>query len=135
MRRTIPLALIACLALAGCSESADDTARDCAAALTSRTGGDPADKPTVSQAEARVDAFDDTLADMVRQGHREIAEEAADTVTGKSEEAGGTRPKACEPLSEDEFTVLVMAKTISGLGWTDEEGQFNKLKMAERLGD
>jgi len=28
-----------------------------------------------------------------------------------------------------------MAKTISGLGWTDEEGQFNKLKMAERLGD
>ena len=28
-------------------------------------------------------------------------------------------------------TVLLMAKAIDGLGWTDEDGKFDKLKMAD----
>lgn len=135
MRRTILPAAILLLAGAavGCS-NADDKAKECAAALTDRTGGDPADTPTVSEAKERVDALDKTLADMVRTGYQGVARDASDTLDRKTEEGGKGRPEACESLSEDDYTVLLMAKAINGLGWTDEDGQFDKLKMAEGLG-
>lgn len=135
MRRTATL-LAACLlavGAVGCSKS--ETAEDCAAALTERTGGDAADKPTVKEAEERVDALDKTLADMVRSGYQSVAKDAADTLDAKTREGGKDRPEECEPLSEDDYTVLSMAKAIDGLGWTDKEGQFDKLKMVESLGN
>lgn len=119
----------------GCSKSGNETAKDCAAALTDRTGGDTADKPTVSEAEERVEALDETLADMVRSGYADAAKDASDAVEEKTEEGGKNRPEACESLSEDDYTALLMAKAIDGLGWTDEGGKFDKLKMAEGLGD
>ncbi|WP_406202473.1 MULTISPECIES: hypothetical protein [unclassified Streptomyces] len=139
MRRTTTTLLAACLLLAvvaaGCSKSDDENAKDCAAALTERTGSDPADKPTVSEAEKRVDALDKTLADMVRSGYTSVAKDAADTVEQKTKEGGKGWPEACKALSEDDYTVLLMAKAIDGLGWTDKGGQFDKLKMVEGLGD
>jgi hypothetical protein len=136
MRRTTILLAVACLlagAAAGCS-NADDEAKECAAALTDRTGGDPADTPTVSEAEERVDAFDKTLADMVRSGYVGVAEEAHDMAETEFVESGKDRPEGCESLSEDDYTALLTAKVIGGLGWTDEDGRFDKLKMAENLG-
>lgn len=135
MRRTTILLTTCLLAVGavGCSKSDDDSAKDCAAALTERTGGDAADTPTVSEASQRVDALDETLADMVRQGYQGPAKDAADTLEKKTQEGGKSRPKACEPLSEDDYTALLTAKTINGLGWTDEDGQFNKLKMVQSL--
>lgn len=134
MRRTTTLLAVCLLAAAtaGCSQS-DENAKECAAALTERTGGDPADKPTISEAEERVDALDKTLAGMVPQ-YANVAREASDTLERKTEEGGEGRPGVCEPLSEDDYTVLLMAKAIDGLGWTNEEGQFDKLKMVESLG-
>ncbi|MGW7262403.1 hypothetical protein [Streptomyces sp. NPDC054842] len=44
-------------------------------------------------------------------------------------QAGGKkRPEACEPLLEDDYNTLLMAEAIDASGWTDEDGQFNKLK-------
>lgn len=135
MRHTTTALLATVLLLAGgavgCSKSGDDTAQDCATALTEQTGGNSADKPTVSEAQERVDAFDDTLAGMVRSGYEGPAKDAADALEAKTKEGGKSRPEACEPLSEDDYTVLLMAKAIDGLGWTDEDGQFDKLKMAD----
>jgi len=75
--RRITILLAACLLLAGaavgCSKSGDENAEDCATALTERTGGDAADTPTVSEAAKRVDALDDTLADMVKSGYESAA--------------------------------------------------------------
>ncbi|WAX79077.1 hypothetical protein [Streptomyces sp. KMM 9044] len=138
MRRTTILLAAACLlvgAAVGCSKSSGDKAEDCATALTERTGGDSADTPTVSEAEKRVDALDTTLADMVRTGYEGVAKDAADTVEKKTKEGGKSRPEACEPLSENDYTVLLMAKTIHGLGWTDKDGQFDKLRMVKGLSD
>ena len=136
MRRTATL-LAACLLLAGTAAgcSNDESAKDCATALTERTGGDSADTPTVKEAKERVDALDETLAGMVRMGHVEVAKDAADVVEEKTKEGGESRPEACGPLSEDDYAVLLMAKAIDGLGWTDKDGQFDKLKMVESLGD
>jgi alcohol dehydrogenase class IV len=137
MNRT-NIALLAVLLLAvgtfGCS-SGDDEAKDCATALTARTGGRSDDKPTVEEAKARVDAFDKTLASMARSGSQGLASDAFDAMADKAKEGGETRPDACKPLSEDDYTVLQMAKSIDGLGWTDKDGQFDKLKMAQGLGN
>jgi len=138
MRRITVLLAAACLlavGAVGCSKSDDENAADCAAALTDRTGGDPADKPTVSEAAERVDALDKTLADMVRTGYEGVAKDASDTVEKKTQEGGKSRPEACESLSEDDYTVLLMAKSIDGLGWTGEGGEFDKLKMLDGLRD
>lgn len=136
MRRTTIL-LAACLlavGAVGCSKSDDENAKDCATALTERTGGDAADTPTVSEAAERVDALDKTLASMVRSGYASVAKDASDTVEKKTQEGGKGRPKECEALSEDDYNVLLMAKSIDALGWTGEDGKFDKLKMVEGLG-
>ncbi len=139
MRHTTTVLLLTAVLLAagsaGCSKSGDENAKDCATALTDRTGGKPGDTPTVSEAEERVDALDKTLADMVRSGYEGVAKDAADAVEEKTKEGGKSRPEACEALSEDDYTTLLMAKAIGGLGWTGEGGEFDKLKMVEGLGD
>ncbi|MGW2082135.1 hypothetical protein ACWCOW_35345 [Streptomyces sp. NPDC001939] len=136
MHRTAT-ALLAALLLAGtavgCSKSGDENARDCAAALTERTGGKPMDKPTVKEAKERVNAFDKTLASMVRSGYTDASKQAFDTMAAKAKEGGKGRPKACGSLSENDYTALQMAKAIDALGWTDKDGQFDKLKMAKGL--
>ncbi|APY88184.1 hypothetical protein DCW30_05805 [Streptomyces alfalfae] len=136
MRHTTVTLLTTCLLLAAatvsCSKSADENARDCATALTKRTGGDSADTPTVSEAEKRTDALDDTLAGMVRAGHASLAKDAADAVEKKSKK-GQSRPEACEPLAEDDYKALLMAKAIDGLGWTDKDGKFDKNKMLDGI--
>jgi hypothetical protein len=133
MRRitTALLAVLLTAGAAGCSKSYDEKAEDCAAALTERAGGDSADAPTVSEAEARVDALDETLAYMVRRGYVPAARKAEETVEEKTKEGEKDRPKACEPLSKDDYRLLLMANAIADLGWTDEDGQFDKLKMVK----
>ncbi|WP_019054957.1 hypothetical protein [Streptomyces prunicolor] len=137
MRRTTTVLLLTAALTAGavgCSKSGDETAKDCATALTARTGGKPADTPTVNEAKERVDALDKTLAGMVRSGYETVAKQAADALEQKTKAGGKSRPGACKPLSEDDYTTLLMAKSIDGLGWTDEGGKFDKLKMADSLG-
>jgi hypothetical protein len=138
LRHTTTATLLATLLLAGaavgCSKSDDEKAKDCATALTERTGGKPGDTPTVSEAKKRVDAFDKTLAKMVRSGYDAAAKDAFDTMKTKTEEGGKSRPEGCGPLNEDDYTALLVAKSIDGLGWTGEGGEFDKLKMVESLG-
>ncbi|MFE6157744.1 hypothetical protein ACFQ7F_02345 [Streptomyces sp. NPDC056486] len=64
-----------------------------------------------------------------------MAKDASNAVEKKTKEGGKSRPEACEPLSDNDYTALLMAKAIDGLGWTDKDGQFDKLKMVEGLGD
>ena len=138
MRNTTTALLLTAVLAAGavgCSKSGDENAKDCAAALTDRTGGKAGDKPTVKEAEDRAAALDTALADMVRSGYEDVAKDAFDAVEKKTKAGGKDRPEACEPLPEDDYTALLMAKAIGGLGWTGEGGEFDKLKMVESLGD
>jgi hypothetical protein len=137
MRHTTTV-LLATLLLAGgavgCSKSGDENAKDCSTALTERTGGNSTDKPTVSEAKERVDAFDKTLAGMVRSGYESLANDAFAKLEKKTEQGGKERPEACKSLAKDDYTALQMATAINGLGWTGKGGQFDKLKMADGLG-
>ncbi|MEU9913161.1 hypothetical protein [Streptomyces sp. NPDC051001] len=135
MRRTTAL-LAACLlavGAVGCSKSDDENAKDCATALTEQTGSNSADTPTLDEAADRVDALDDTLAGMVRDGYQGVAEDAFSMLEEKTKPVEKDRPEDCEPLSEDDYKALLMAKAMDGLGWTDGDGQFDKLKMVESL--
>lgn len=135
MRHAATAVLATCLLAAaaiGCSNS-DDEAKDCATALTQPTGSNSADTPTLSEAKERVDALNKTLASMVDSGYESVASKAYDAVDAKNKSVT-SRPEACKPLSEKDYQALLTAKTISGLGWTGKDGQFDKLRMAERLG-
>ncbi|MFC9821409.1 hypothetical protein ACFWG6_31015 [Streptomyces erythrochromogenes] len=39
------------------------------------------------------------------------------------------KPKPCEPLKEDDYTILVGSKVIDDLGWIDENGNVDVNKM------
>lgn len=136
MRHTAALLATVLLAVGavGCSKSDEENAKDCAAAITEKTGGDSGNTPTVSESEERNAALDKALADMVRSGYEDVAKDAFDAVEEKTREGGRNRPDGCEPLSEDDYTALLTATAIDGLGWTGEGGEFDKLKMVESLG-
>lgn len=40
-----------------------------------------------------------------------------------------SKPKPCEPLKEDDYTLVVMRGVMGDLGWTDENGRFDKEKF------
>ncbi|MFI8448216.1 hypothetical protein [Streptomyces erythrochromogenes] len=42
-----------------------------------------------------------------------------------------TKPKPCEPLKDDDYTLIVTSKAIDDLGWTDENGDFDENKMIQ----
>ncbi|MFE2324629.1 hypothetical protein ACFXD5_12040 [Streptomyces sp. NPDC059385] len=41
------------------------------------------------------------------------------------------KPKVCEPLKEDDYTLLVASQAMDGLGWTDKDGKFDRNKMLQ----
>ncbi|MFF3675877.1 hypothetical protein ACFYYS_18115 [Streptomyces sp. NPDC002120] len=44
-------------------------------------------------------------------------------------EGDKAKPKPCEPLKEDDYTLVVMNKVMGDLGWTDKNGRFDKEKL------
>ncbi|MFF3620026.1 hypothetical protein [Streptomyces sp. NPDC002467] len=42
-----------------------------------------------------------------------------------------TKPKPCEPLKEEDYTLLIMSKSMDDLGWTDKDGNFDRNKMLQ----
>lgn len=43
----------------------------------------------------------------------------------------GTRPAACDGISDEDYATIVFGNAIDDLGWTDDEGRFDKNKMIE----
>jgi hypothetical protein len=42
-----------------------------------------------------------------------------------------SKPDACEDVKKDDYGALVVSNAINDLGWTDDEGNFDKNKMLE----
>lgn len=80
----VGIVLLAGLAV-GCSQSYDEMANDCLAALKARPDGDT------------------------------------------------SKPSECEGLKRKDYTALVASVAIDDLGWTDEDGKFDKGKMLDSL--
>lgn len=57
----------------------------------------------------------------------------ADCTTALKERPDGDKgkPDACKDVKEDDYSALLMSQTIDDLGWTDENGEFDKNKMLE----
>ncbi|MEU6168064.1 hypothetical protein [Streptomyces tanashiensis] len=41
------------------------------------------------------------------------------------------KPKECEPLKDEDYKTVAAAAAMARLGWTDENGNFDKNKMLE----
>ncbi|MEV4040926.1 hypothetical protein [Streptomyces umbrinus] len=46
-------------------------------------------------------------------------------------EGNKAKPDACDGVKDDDYDALIMSKVIDDLGWTDDEGNFDKNKMIE----
>ncbi|MFJ6501419.1 hypothetical protein OG280_40930 (plasmid) [Streptomyces virginiae] len=58
----------------------------------------------------------------------ESVEECVKAVKARTE-GDVTKPKPCESLKEDDYTLVVMNKAMGDLGWTDKDGRFDKEKF------
>ncbi|GGX99251.1 hypothetical protein [Streptomyces fructofermentans] len=41
------------------------------------------------------------------------------------------KPPECDGLKKDDYDALLMSQVLDDLGWTDDEGRFDKNKMLE----
>jgi hypothetical protein len=46
-------------------------------------------------------------------------------------EGDKSKPGACDELKKDDYNAVVMNQVIGDLGWTDEDGNFDKNEMIE----
>lgn len=62
-------------------------------------------------------------------------EMASDCLTALKARPDGDRakPDECKGLKAKDYTALVASVAIDGLGWTDEDGKFDKQKMLNSL--
>lgn len=62
-------------------------------------------------------------------------EKAEDCLTALKARADGdkSKPAECEGIKRKDYLSLVMSVAIADLGWTDEDGKFDKNKMLDSL--
>jgi hypothetical protein len=60
----------------------------------------------------------------------EIADNCVAALKDRAEGDKG-KPAACDGLKEDDYDALVLSHVLGDLGWTDDEGRFDKNKMLE----
>ncbi|MFB6772413.1 hypothetical protein [Streptomyces sp. NPDC056337] len=41
------------------------------------------------------------------------------------------KPEACDGLTKEDYDALALSQVLGDLGWTDEEGRFDKNRMLE----
>ncbi len=64
------------------------------------------------------------------KSYDEIGEECVAALKERSK-GDKVKPEACEGLKDEDYQVLLLSQTIDDLGWTDDEGNFDKNKMLE----
>lgn len=64
-------------------------------------------------------------------------EKTEDCLTALKARAEGdkSKPAQCEGVKRKDYLTLVMSVAIDDLGWTDEDGDFDKNKMLDSLED
>jgi hypothetical protein len=72
-----------------------------------------------------------TVIWLMQPSYDEIVQECQQALADQSEAGGKGKPEACEEVKEDDYSALVMNNVLGDLGWTDEEGRFDKNKMLE----
>lgn len=64
------------------------------------------------------------------QSYEETVAHCAQALKDRPEGDKG-KPEECEEVKEDDYTAMVANQAIDDLGWTDEDGNFDKNKMLE----
>lgn len=64
------------------------------------------------------------------QSYEDKADACIAAVKERAEGETG-KPEACEGINDDDYTAIVVGQAAEDLGWTDENGRFDKNKMIE----
>lgn len=68
---------------------------------------------------------------IVRPSYNDIVKDCQKALAAQSKAGGKGKPSACKDVKEDDYTYLVANAAMDDLGWTDDEGNFDKNKMLE----
>jgi hypothetical protein len=72
-----------------------------------------------------------TVIWLSQPSYDDIVKGCAKALVAQSKAGKRGKPDACREVKEDDYTALSMSQAINGLGWTDENGDFDENKMIE----
>ncbi|MEU8998847.1 hypothetical protein AB0C95_29160 [Streptomyces caniferus] len=68
------------------------------------------------------------------QSYEELTEGCLTALKARAD-GDKSKPAECEGVERKDYTALVTSVAIDDLGWTDEDGKFDKNKMLDSLED
>ncbi|MEW1753467.1 hypothetical protein [Streptomyces angustmyceticus] len=68
------------------------------------------------------------------QSYKELTEGCLTALKARAD-GDKSKPAECEGVKRKDYTALVTSVAIDDLGWTDEDGKFDKNKMLDSLKD
>jgi hypothetical protein len=68
------------------------------------------------------------------QSYEELTQDCLKALKARPE-GDKSKPAECEGVKRKDYLTLVMSVAIDDLGWTDEDGKFDKNKMLDSLED
>ncbi|OQR65971.1 hypothetical protein B6E66_01255 [Streptomyces maremycinicus] len=72
-----------------------------------------------------------TVIWLVQPSYDDVVKDCQEALVAQSEAGGKGKPDACKDVKDDDYSALVLNNAIGDLGWTDEDGNFDKNKMIE----
>lgn len=66
------------------------------------------------------------------QSYEELTEDCLTALKARAE-GDKAKPAECEGVKREDYTTLVMSVAMDDLGWTGEDGKFDKNKMLDDL--
>ena len=67
---------------------------------------------------------------IVRPTYDEIVDDCMAALKDRPE-GDKAKPEACNGVKKDDYDAILFSRVIDDLGWTDDEGHFDKNKMLE----
>lgn len=68
---------------------------------------------------------------MVRPTYDDVVKGCQKALAAQYKADGKGKPDACQDVKTDDYDALVLQAAMDHLGWTDEDGNFDKNKMLE----
>ncbi|MFG2277531.1 hypothetical protein ACGFNQ_02435 [Streptomyces asoensis] len=68
---------------------------------------------------------------LAQPSYDDIVKDCQTALAAQSKAGGKGKPDACKDVKEDDYSALVLSNAIGDLGWTDEDGNFDRNKMLE----
>jgi hypothetical protein len=68
---------------------------------------------------------------LTQPSYDDIVEGCAKALAAQAKTDKTGKPAACKDVKDDDYAALALSNALDGLGWTDENGDFDESKMLD----